>query len=1164
MARTFVDRGGTFTDVVTLGDDGGATVRKVPSDRAVVGDLAERGDALTFGTTVATNALLTRTGVPALLCVTRGFADLPWLGDGTRPDLFDADARWPAPLCARVLEVGGRLDAGGRELEPLEVPDHATLAAALDGVEAVAIALLGSHRNPAHEHALAAALRAAAARAGRTPPFISLGHRASPEVGYLARVETALVDAAVTPVLRGALAQDRIPPGALAMRSDGSLCAAEALRAPDAVLSGPAGGVLAVAAVAAQAGFARAVGLDMGGTSTDVCRVDLGAGLPRREGEVRVAGVRLRRPMLEVETIAAGGGSILGDDGLRLTVGPTSAGAHPGPQCYGRGGPPTLTDAALVLGLIDPAAFDPPLDPAAVRLPGGAERAAEFVDLAREAMAQAVRRLATARGVDVADHALVAYGGAAGQHAAAVAARLGIDTVLVHPCASVLCAWGQALARPEETAVRALWRPLLDAWPALVAHWRALEAALPALGEVERTVELRHAGTDHALEVRAPAGVGDDAGTGSGAGPGAGAGAGTGDDAAAVTEGLAALNAAFAAEHRLRFGFDRPGVPVEVVNVRVRVRMPAPAPPPPRAGGDPWGLGDAAPAGPLRLDAPGTAIWVPEGWVARRANGLLQLTRTHPAPAPPPARRTPYGVELWGSRFMAVAEQAGETLRRLARSVNIRERLDFSCAVFDGRGHLVANAPHIPVHLGAMGETVRDLLRAHPDPAPGQAWLTNDPAAGGSHLPDLTVVTAVAAPGAPRVARWFVASRGHHVDVGGLTPGSMPPHSRALGDEGFVVRQLPLLEAGRLCDLRAALAGCRDVPTVLADLEAQIAANAHAARLLARLGAPELIDAWMEHLCDVADEAVAAMVTRLGAALAAADAPGVAEETLDAIPLRLALRVEPDSALVVDLSGTGGPHPGNLNAPPAVLRAAVLYALRTLVGRPVPLNDGALRRVKIVAPRPSIVAAPPGAAVAGGNVETSQRLVDLMLRAAGARAASQGTMNNLTLGARDGGDTGDRGARDGVRGGAAWAYYETIAGGVGASPALPGDSGRQVHMTNTRATDVEVLEERLPLRVRRFALRRASGGAGAHAGGDGVVRELEVTAPATAALLATRRDQGAPGLAGGAAGLPGTDHLVRGGAAPARAPWDGSPADLQPGDRVVIETPGGGGWGAPR
>lgn len=1095
IPRTHVDRGGTFTDVVVIEDDGTVEIRKIPSDRAVVGELA-RGP-LTFGTTVATNALLEGKGAPTLLIVTRGFADLPWIGDMTRPDLFDGDARWPEPLCRGVLEVGGRIDASGHEIEPLVIPDLP-----LDDVASVAVVLLNSPRNPAHEEAVRDHILAR-----RPDLFVALGHRCAPEIGYLARVETTLVDAAVTPLLQQALARDRIGPDALAMRSDGSLCPAPALRAPDAVLSGPAGGVVAVEAIARQAGFRRAVGLDMGGTSTDVCRVEVGD-LPRREGDVAVAGVRIRRPMLEVETIAAGGGSIVWSDGLRLGVGPASAGANPGPQCYGRGGPPTLTDAALLEGLVDPDAFDPPLDPSRVALPGEAR---EFLDIARDAMAAAIRRIATARGVELHDHALVAFGGAAGQHAACVAERLDIDVVLVHPCASVLAAFGQALAPRAERAVQPIWKPLSEAFHEVRAAWDALLAGLPDLGDdarVVRSVEVRHRGTDHALEVQ-------------------------GDSPEAIRR-------AFVSEHRKRYGFDRDGI-IEVVNAWVRVQAAPPAPPRVRA--DPWQLGEAVLSGPTVLRSPTTSVLVPAGWTARLDRGLLRLDRASRPRAHPSTSDattpTPYRVALWGNRFMAVAEQAGAVLQRLARSVNIRERLDFSCAVFDGAGHLVANAPHIPVHLGAMGVTVRDLLAHHPELAtppdastpsdPVQAWLCNDPAAGGSHLPDLTVITAVSAGD----RRWFLACRAHHADVGGITPGSMPPRSSRLDEEGFVARHVPLLRDGRLRDLSDVLHGCRQPDQVRADLEAQIAANLHAARSLLQLGTPEEIDAWMGHLQDVADRLLDRVLARLPAACP------VMTDFLDDIPLVLRLS-QGDQGLLVDFTGTGGPHPGNLNAPPAVVRAAILFALRVLVAQDIPLNEGVLRRVRILLPEPSIVHPPPYAAVAGGNVETSQRITDLMLRAAGFMAASQGTMNNLTLG------------------GESWTLYETLGGGSGGSPRGPGASARQVHMTNTRATDPEVLEARLPVRVRRFALRHGSGGPGQHPGGNGLIRELEVLAPATAALLATRRREGAPGLEGGEAGLPGRDEVRIGGV---WQPWNGDDIALSAGDRVRVATPGGGGWG---
>ncbi|TVQ94572.1 MAG: 5-oxoprolinase [Deltaproteobacteria bacterium] len=1080
--RTFIDRGGTFTDVVTLSPDGELTVRKVPSDRAVLGALAE-GD-LTFGTTVATNALLERAGVPTVLFITQGFEDLPAIGDMSRPDLFDPTVVAPAPLCGTVIGVPGRLSAEGREIEPLGLPSDLDLSA----FQAAAIALLHGPAQPAHELALAAWLRE------RAPHLhLSLGHQIDPEVGYLARIHTTLVDASITPVLRRALERDQIPDDALAMRSDGSLCRAPELRAPEAVLSGPAGGVLAVAAIAAQAGFHRAVGLDMGGTSTDVCRVDHGE-LPRREGALEVAGVRLRRPILEVHTIAAGGGSVLSMQDGTLHVGPQSAGADPGPQCYGRGGPPTVTDAALTAGLIDPLAFDPPLQPEKVALPAPAQ---DFLDLARERMASAVRQIAEARGVDLSDHALVAYGGAAGQHAAEVAARLGIRTVLIHPCASVLSAFGQCLARPEEEALEACWSPLQALWPSLFDRLRALERELPDLGETTWLLELRSEGTDHALLLSI-----DER-----------------DDLGSIAE-------AFRAVHHQRYGFVPSDPTLEVVNLRVRTFAPPRAPPP--VHGDPWSIGEEPRPGPLLILSDTTAVAVPPGWLARRDRGLLRLDHVDRAEPAPPTARTSAGLSLWGHRFMAVAESAGEVLRRLARSVNIRERLDFSCAIFDPEGRLVANAPHIPVHLGAMGETVRDLLASDEPIVPGQAWLTNDPFAGGSHLPDLTVITAVE----HEDTVFFVANRAHHADVGGLTPGSMPPRSKSLAEEGFVVRRLALLQGSSLRpDLAELLAESRALPTVLADLQAQIAANHQAATLLRTLGPASLIRTWMRHLQALSAQAVTDLLPSLRA--------GEAQDRLDDLDLRL--RLTPSSgSLHVDFSGTTGPHPGNLNAPPAVVRAAVLYALRVLIGRPIPLNEGTLEPLDLSLPHPSLLSPPSGVAVAGGNVETSQRIVDLVLRATGRAAAGAGSMSNLTLG------------------GEGWSFYETLGGGAGGRPDGPGASARQDHMTNTRATDVEVLEHRLPLRVHRFSLRRGSGGAGLHPGGEGLIREIEVLAPAHASLLACWRPLGAQGLQGGAPGGAGQAALEVDGQ---WQPWDGASTTLPRGARVCVQTPGGGGWG---
>lgn len=1076
-ARTFVDRGGTFTDVVTAHADGRVTVRKVPSHTAVVGDLCE--GSLTFGTTVATNALLERKVAPALLLVDVGFGDLVRIGDMTRPELFNPDASWPEPLCARVCEV----PEGG--LADFNIDTQ--------GIASVAVAsCFDSQRELAVLPYLPPALP------------VSLGHALCPTLGYLTRIETTLLDAAITPVLHAAMAADRIPESAVAIRSDGSLCAAADLRAPDAILSGPAGGVLAVAEVVRLAGVPGAAGLDMGGTSTDVCLIKAGE-LRRRLGEWKVGGLRLSRPALEVETIAAGGGSILAYDGLRYTVGPHSAGSRPGPQVFGLGGPPTLTDASVKAGLIDVDTFDTMLNVSAIDLPGPADA---FIEIARESMAAAVRRLALSRGQSLKDWALVAFGGAAGQHACAVAERLGVTTVLVHAFASVMSAWGQSLAvHAEETTIPLRGR-VFDVWSAVEAGWREAAARLPNAGTDSCSVALQYVGTDTPIEVE------------------------VGTSAGAIE--------AHAAEHYRQFGFDRPELPVEVVWVRVRrvscVNNQ-------RVEGElPVELA-ACTAGPARLRLFGTTVIVPVGWTARRQGAILHITRDEQSGDPLGAFGTRHGegldlpdvvrpvspkadhdrpleLALWGARFSGVAAEAGEVLRRLARSVSIRERLDFSCAIFDHKGTLIANAPHVPVHLGAMGETVRDVIRHAAPTRPGDAWLTNDPQAGGSHLPDLTVVSCVALRGGTA----FVASRAHHVDVGGLTSGSMPPHSRTLADEGLVLRRWPLVVEGKLC--LPPLTESRAPETVAADLVAQLAANRHAAVALADLGPAAEIAHWMAELVSAVEAATDQVMAGLS---------GNAADSIDGVPLHLSV-----ANGRFDWTGTGGPHSGNLNAPPGVLRAAILYAVRVLSGRDLPLNEGVLRRVALIVPQCSIIDPPLGAAVVGGNVETSQRLVDLVFAAVGARAASAGTMNNLTLG------------------GDGWAFYETIGGGLGAREGMNGRSGGQLHMTNTRATDPEVLAARLPLRVRQFAFRTGSGGDGRWRGGDGLIREIEVLETATATLLAAWRADGAPGFAGGGAGKPGRAQLFRN---KEWLPWDGASTTLAAGDRVRVFTPGGGGWG---
>lgn len=1147
VVAVHADRGGTFTDLVRVIDEGGRLVldvAKVPSDLAILGRLAGVAP-LTMGTTVATNALLERRGVPTLLLVTAGFEDLPTLRDMRRPDLFDLDKDWPDSLSTQV--IGLAIVEGRAELPALDLGPY----------ESVVVALVDTCDDHLEERRIADLLRERDPRL-----YVVVARDVVADPGYLARIETALVDAAITPRLMASLVQDEVTPHTLAVRSDGTLGPAFSLRAHDAVLSGPAPGVLAVLAAARQAGLEHAVGLDMGGTSTDICLVSVTEGPRRREGELEVAGVRLSRAMLEVDTIAAGGGSILSCAGESLSVGPRSAGASPGPQCYGHGGPPTLTDAAVLAGLVGLDRFPIPLAPGRIDLPrpAGTEVAPEvlaqaYLDVARESMARAVERLAMARGVSLypqdgatARVGLVAYGGAGAQHAAFVAQRLGIDTVVIHPAASVFCALGQLLA---ERAEHARW-PLT---PALVfvdtdheLVTRLVETAASLENELARRLDFGHAtvlfelecgyvGSD--LKVTVPWSVG---------------------------EPLAMVSARFEAAFRARFGFVRT-LRLEVTAVLLRAHerhmseLPAMST---RA----LGLEDGqVVSGPTCLFGEHTTIAVPAGWRAVSRGGLAILEKLE---RPRRAERvesvaTPalgdethdthlarlYTTAIWQSRLMAVAEEGGAVLQRLAQSVSIKERLDFSCAVFSPDGGLVVNAPHIPVHLGAMGDTVRDIV-AHLDRTTlqhGDAWLTNDPAAGGSHLPDLTVVTAVLHEGVP----FFVASRAHHVDVGGVSPGSMPSRSTTLADEGFSLRRAPLVIAGRVVDLPRLVRESRQVDVVVSDLESQLAANTHMASRLVTLGpAIELVNRMA--LVTASAERFA---KRFIAGTFAVGEVRTAREDLDGIELVLSLRRPTVEAhLIVDFTGTGGPHPGNLNAPVAVVRAAVLYALRVAIGvdggghagEPPPLNEGLLRPLTLVLPSPSIVSPPPTAAVVGGNVETSQRLVDLFLWALGLRAMSAGTMNNLVIAGR---------YPDGTH----WSSYETLGGGLGASPRSRGASARQVHMTNTRATDPEVLARRLPLIVRRFARRPGSGGAGLHEGGDGLIREIEVTSAATASLLAAWRKDGADGQAGGGRGAPGEAFVIRSGGLV--EPWSGEPIELRPGDRVSVHTPGGGGFGPP-
>ena len=1183
----WVDRGGTFTDIVARAPDGTLSTSKLLSenperydDAAIAGVRAALGvtegaelpsdliDQVKMGTTVATNALLERKGARTLLVVDRGFADLLTIGNQARPRLFDLAIRLPAPLHEAVEEIGGRIDAAGNTLVPLDEEAVRAMFARrrADGIEAVAIALAHAWAFPETERRVAELAR----EAGFAQ--VSASHRVSPLTGLVARGRTSVVDAYLSPVLRryvdtvaGALGDTPLA----FMQSNGGLADARAFQGKDAILSGPAGGVVAAARTAEAAGFDRVIGFDMGGTSTDVM---LYAGRFERAFDTEVAGVELRVPMMAIETVAAGGGSILHFDGARYRVGPDSAGANPGPACYRRGGPLTVTDANVMTGKIQPehfpAIFGPdgnlPLDRAAVEARFAAlageiavatgrpqeprDVAEGFLTIAVANMAAAIKRVALERGEDATRFVLQCFGGAGGQHACKVAETLGMRTVLIHPFAGVLSAYGMGLADQSAMRQRSLERAL-DA--AALAEIAALaetlgdEAAREVGGEARReaSVNLRYAGTDTALPV--PVGA------------------------------LGEMRAAFEAAHRARFGFVSPdraivaeSVVVEAILPGTPVAMPALAdrkgalPAPLEAialwsGGrehrapvhdrDALRPGDRIAGPALIREAIATTVVEP-GWrleVGAAGELILHHESAARVATDDPRAADPVQLELFNAQFMGIADRMGVVLRNTSSSVNMKERLDFSCALFDAAGNLIANAPHVPVHLGAMGESVRAVIASRGGRLrPGDAVALNNPFNGGTHLPDVTVISPVFDE-AGREIRFFVANRGHHADIGGLTPGSTPPDSRTLEDEGVVIDDFLLVDGGEMREaaFRALLAGARwpaRSPDVnVADIKAQLAANetgiAELRALVEARGWP-MVSAYMGHVMANAEESIRRVVTRLS--------DGGFDYPMDD-GARIVVQVTVDHAAraaTIDFTGTSPASTGNFNAPPAVTRAVVLYAFRCLVGEDLPLNEGCLAPLTIILPEGSFLSPPPGSAVVAGNTEVSQAVCNALLGALGAEAASQGTMNNFLFG-------NDR-----------FQYYETICGGSGAGPDFDGASAVHTHMTNTRITDPEILEMRYPVRLDTFAIRRGSGGAGRHRGGDGVVRAITALEPMTATIVASRRTIAPFGLAGGSDGAPGRQWVERHGGA--REMLGGrDQAALAAGDRFVIETPGGGGYG---
>jgi 5-oxoprolinase (ATP-hydrolysing) len=1192
----WIDRGGTFTDIVARDPAGTLSSHKLLSEnpgryrdaaiagiKRVLGIAADQPippgvvDAVRMGTTVATNALLERKGERTLLVVNRGFADALRIGNQARPRLFDLAITLPTMLYEEVAEIAGRFGVDGEEIESLD--EHAArdvFAHARDnGIAACAIALIHAWKYPEHERRLAALARDAGFAQ------VSASHEVSPLLRLVPRGDTTVVDAYLSPILRryvDHVASELSGVRLYFMQSSGGLAEAGRFQGKDAILSGPAGGIVGAARTAAMAGLDRIIGFDMGGTSTDVA---LYAGGFERAFETEVAGVRLRAPIMAINTVAAGGGSILHFDGRRLRVGPESAGADPGPACYRRGGKLTVTDANVCAGKIQPAHFpaifgpsgDLPLDAetVAAQFDALATEIAEktgrqlepravaegFLQIAVANMANAIKQVSVQKGHDVTGFALQCFGGAGGQHACLVADELGMEKVFIHPLAGVLSAYGMGLADQAVLREQAVELPLeAHAMPELTdladrlareaAEELAAQGADPARIDVQRSLQLRYAGTEAVLSV--------------------------------PLRSESEIVADFIAAHRARFGFATEGRGLVVEAVAIEATAPGEEVREPpieeRRGGGPEPIdrvriftggaehetlvfertsllaGDRIGGPALIREANATTVIEP-GWTAEitRLNHML-LSRTTPLPSrvgSDSGRPDPVLLELFNNLFMSVAEQTGAVLQNTSASVNIKERLDFSCAIFDAEGALVANAPHVPVHLGAMGESVRTVLRHRRDTLkPEDVIALNNPFNGGTHLPDITVITPVF-DDSGREIRFFVGSRGHHADIGGIQPGSTPPDSRTLEEEGVVIDDFLLVDGGhfRETELRSLLASAkypaRSPDVNVADIKAQVAANRKGAHELGRVIEQfgwETVRSYMRHVMDNAEESVRAVIDRLGA--------GAFDYAMDdGARLRVAVTVDRATrSAVVDFTGTDPQRDNNFNAPPAVTRAVVLYVFRCLVGEDIPLNDGCLKPIRIIIPPGTFLSPAPGAAVVAGNTELSQATCNALFGALGAIACSQATMNNFLFG-------------DATR-----QYYETICGGTGAGPGFDGTSAIQTHMTNTRMTDPEVLELRYPVRLEEFSIRRGSGGKGRWRGGDGATRRIRFLEPMTAVIVASRRNVAPFGLDRGEDGATGQQWVER--ADGVREVLGGTDqAELAPNEVFAIQTPGGGGYGSP-
>ncbi|HEY9627155.1 MAG TPA: hydantoinase B/oxoprolinase family protein [Coleofasciculaceae cyanobacterium] len=1195
----WIDRGGTFTDIVAQRPDGKLVIHKLLSEnpdrysdaplqgiRDLLGVAAgtpipaEQIAVVKMGTTVATNALLERKGDRTVLVITQGFRDALRIGYQNRPDIFARQIILPEMLYEAVIEAEERYSAQGKELQPLVVASLTTALAAAyaNGIRSCAIAFLHGYRYSDHEQQAAAIAK----EIGFTQ--ISVSHRVSPLMKLIGRGDTTVVDAYLSPILRryvdriaaelqGDLQDDRLPK-LMFMQSNGGLTDAQLFQGKDSILSGPAGGIVGAVQTSLRAGFDSIIGFDMGGTSTDVSHFN---GAYERTFETEVAGVRLRAPMMAIHTVAAGGGSLLSFDGARYRVGPESAGANPGPACYRQGGPLAVTDCNVMVGKLQPEFFPQvfgragnlPLDAAIVRQkfaelaiaisqktgehPTPEQVAEGFLAIAIDKMANAIKKISVQRGYDVTAYTLCCFGGAGGQHACLIAEALGMKQIFLHPYAGVLSAYGMGLADLSTIRERALESQLTEA---LLPQIQQVLADLTAAGvadirqqsdapiETLPKAHLRYIGTDSALMV----------------------------DFGSVAE----MQAQFEQLYRQRYGFavENKALIVEAVSVEVIGKTAAPAEPEisvarsqplspiatvPMYSKGQWHEtavflradlqgGDRISSPALIIEPTGTNVIEP-GWqaeltaqnhlVLRQSQALEVRREAWDAAKPDPVR-----LEIFNNLFRAIAEEMGVTLQNTSTSVNIKERLDFSCALFNQQGDLIANAPHIPVHLGSMSESVASLIAAKGHGLkPGDVYMLNNPYSGGTHLPDITVITPVFL--TADVPEFYVASRGHHADIGGITPGSMPPYSTTIAQEGILIDHFQLVDRGHFCEaalvelLTSSDYPVRNLGQNLADLQAQIAANERGAQELQRMathyGLP-IVQAYMQHVQDNAEESVRRVISVL-------QDGSFTYEMDDGSQIQVAIAINaPDRSARIDFTGTSPQQPNNFNAPLAICKAVVLYVFRTLVEDDIPLNAGCLKPLKIIVPEGCLLNPHYPAAVVAGNVETSQAIANAFYGALGVLAAGQGTMNNFTFG------------------NAQYQYYETICGGSGAGATFDGTDAVQTHMTNSRLTDPEVLEWRFPVLLESFGIRAHSGGQGQHCGGNGVIRRIRFREPMTATILSGHRVIPPFGLQGGEPGAVGQNFVERKNGAIEPL---GSKAEvqMQSGDVFVIKTPGGGGFG---